>query len=56
MLFVSQVPPKKPFKRMNYSDAVKFCNEHEIYKDEEKKEHFVFGDVRYFLLPSLWIS
>jgi len=38
------VPPKKPFKRMAYADAVKFCNAHNIYKDDDKKEHFVFGD------------
>lgn len=40
------VAPKKPFLRMNYADAIKFCNEHNIYKDldEEKKEHFQFGD------------
>jgi len=36
--------PKKPFKRMDYSDAVKYCREHEIYKDEETKTHFEFGD------------
>ncbi len=29
---------------MNYSDAVKYCREHEIYKDEENKIHFEFGD------------
>lgn len=37
-------PPQKPFLRMNYSDAVKFCRENNIYKDEETKEHFEFGD------------
>lgn len=36
--------PKKPFRRMNYADAVKFCREHNIYKDEENKVHFEFGD------------
>lgn len=29
---------------MNYSDAVKYCREHQIYKDEENKIHFEFGD------------
>lgn len=38
------VQPQKPFLRMNYADAVKYCNEHNIYKDEETKEHFKFGD------------
>lgn len=36
--------PSKPFKRMNYSDAVKYCREHNIYKDESSKTHFEFGD------------
>lgn len=36
--------PERPFLRMSYSDAVKFCNDNNIYKDEETKEHFVFGD------------
>jgi len=36
--------PAKPFKRMNYADAVKYCREHEIYKDEDLKIHFEFGD------------
>eukprot|EP00456_Euglypha_rotunda_P082711 TRINITY_DN8151_c0_g1_i7.p1 TRINITY_DN8151_c0_g1~~TRINITY_DN8151_c0_g1_i7.p1 ORF type:complete len:457 (+),score=75.83 TRINITY_DN8151_c0_g1_i7:53-1423(+) len=37
-------PPQKPFLRMDYSEAVKYCNEHNIYKDEKTKEHFKFGD------------
>jgi len=36
--------PKKGFKRMTYAECIKFCNEHNIYKDEEKKEHFQYGD------------
>ncbi len=24
--------PKRPFKRMNYTDAIEFCREHKIYK------------------------
>lgn len=36
----------KPFRRMTYADAVKYCNEHNIYKDPETKTHFEFGDVR----------
>lgn len=37
-------PLKRPFKRMQYTDALAFCRENEIYKDEETKEHFAFGD------------
>lgn len=36
--------PSRPFLRMNYADAVKYCRENEIYKDEETKTHFEFGD------------
>lgn len=36
--------PKRGFKRMKYSDCVKFCQDNEIYKDKEKKEHFQYGD------------
>lgn len=35
--------PKKPFKRMNYEDCIKFCQEHGIKKNEEG-EDFVYGD------------
>lgn len=35
---------EKPFKRMKYSEAIEFCRKHEIYKDEEKKEFFEYGD------------
>jgi len=38
------VVPKRPFKRMNYTDAVEYCRAHEIYKDRDTKEHFQFGD------------
>jgi len=36
--------PSKPFVRMDYSDAIKYCRTHNIYKDEELKIHFEFGD------------
>ena len=35
--------PKKPFKRMTYADAIKFCNEHEILNNETGKP-FEYGD------------
>ncbi|CAN8074115.1 unnamed protein product [Agarophyton chilense] len=35
---------ERPFLRMTYEDAVKYCRDHEIFKDPELKEHFEFGD------------
>jgi asparaginyl-tRNA synthetase len=37
-------PISKPIKRMDYADAIKFCREHNIYKDKETKTYFEFGD------------
>jgi asparaginyl-tRNA synthetase len=36
--------PSKPFKRMKYSDCIKFCKKNNIYKDKENKINFEFGD------------
>ncbi|MES1921616.1 hypothetical protein MHBO_003143, partial [Bonamia ostreae] len=36
--------PKRPFKRMNHSEAIQFCREHQIYKDPNTREHFEPGD------------
>ena len=30
---------------MKYTDAIKYLREHHIYKDEETKEFYEFGDV-----------
>jgi asparaginyl-tRNA synthetase len=38
------VVPRRPFRRLTYSDAIAYCREHEIYKDEEQKIHFEYGD------------
>mmetsp|Transcript_8893 Transcript_8893/g.16022 ORF Transcript_8893/g.16022 Transcript_8893/m.16022 type:complete len:526 (-) Transcript_8893:831-2408(-) len=37
-------PLKRPFRRMKYSEAVEFCRENLIYKEESTKTHFEFGD------------
>lgn len=36
--------PKRPFRRMPYSEAIKWLNDNGVYKDEEKKEIWKFGD------------
>lgn len=36
-------PPKKPFKRLDYEDAIKWLNDHNI-PNEETKEPWKFGD------------
>jgi len=35
--------PKKPFRRMHYSDAIKYCNEHGILNSDTGKP-FVYGE------------
>nr|KAI8748144.1 asparagine--tRNA ligase; cytoplasmic-like; partial [Biomphalaria glabrata] len=35
-------PPKRPFKRMNYTDAIEWLEEHEIYKEDGTP--YQFGD------------
>ncbi|GAM17593.1 hypothetical protein SAMD00019534_007680 [Acytostelium subglobosum LB1] len=36
--------PQRPFKRMDYVEGIKYCREHNIYKDEATKTNFEFGD------------
>ncbi|KAL0491643.1 asparaginyl-tRNA synthetase [Acrasis kona] len=38
------VTKNRPFKRMTYAECIKFCNEHNIYKDPKTEEHFKHGD------------
>ncbi len=35
---------QRPFMRLKYKDAIEYCDKHDIYKDEETKEKFVYGD------------
>ncbi len=36
-------PPKRPFKRMNYTDAIVWLKEHDIKKDDGT--YYEFGEV-----------
>jgi len=36
--------PKRGFKRMTHEEAIQYCNDNNIYKDEEKKLKFDKGD------------
>ena len=39
--------PTKPFKRMNYSDAIKWLNDHGIKKDVYDENNVKIGEVDY---------
>lgn len=36
-------PPKRPFRRMNYSDAIEWLREHDVKKDDGS--YYEFGEV-----------
>jgi len=36
--------PKKPFRRVSYIEGIEFLKKHNIYKDEEKKIFYEFGE------------
>eukprot|EP00002_Diphylleia_rotans_P009998 TRINITY_DN2038_c0_g1_i1.p1 TRINITY_DN2038_c0_g1~~TRINITY_DN2038_c0_g1_i1.p1 ORF type:complete len:521 (-),score=130.53 TRINITY_DN2038_c0_g1_i1:222-1784(-) len=41
---IDSIIPKRPFLRMKYGDAIKYLREHNIYKDDEAKTFYEFGD------------
>ena len=43
VFFQDFVPPKKPFKRMPYTDAIEYLKEHKIHKDDDST--YEFGEV-----------
>lgn len=43
VIFQNFKPPKRPFKRMNYSDAIEWLREHEVKKDDGT--FYEFGEV-----------
>lgn len=36
---------KRPFRVMTHADAIRYCREHNIYKDKERQIHFADDDV-----------
>ena len=40
----SKITFTKPFKRMTYKDAIQFCQEHKIYKEEDTQTFYEYGD------------
>ncbi|ETO17365.1 hypothetical protein RFI_19958, partial [Reticulomyxa filosa] len=36
--------PQKPFLRLSYEDAIRYCNDNNIYKNDDTKEKFQLGD------------
>ena len=44
-------PPKRPFRRMDYKDAIAYLKEHNITKDDGS--FYEFGDVSLLCLTNL---
>lgn len=42
-IFQNFKPPKRPFKRMNYSEAIEWLKEHDVKKDDGT--YYEFGEV-----------
>jgi len=36
--------PERPFRRLEYTEAIEFCREHKIYKNKDTETFFEFGD------------
>lgn len=43
VLFQNFKPPKRPFRRMNYTEAIEWLKEHDVKKDDGT--YYEFGEV-----------
>jgi len=46
--------PKKPFRRMDYAEAIEYLKANEITKDDGS--YYEFGEVKFFILIKFGVS
>lgn len=46
--------PKKPFRRMDYAEAIEYLKANEITKDDGS--YYEFGEVKFFILITFGVS